>query len=169
MEIQSIRLVRYDFYRMDQYDIVDGSLSSLFETRTELPDQSVEFEESILEVTAIHFSSLTSEVSQNAIESVQAYLVNDTSNPYFYHLLTSGTLTASEVNEITPGDVTFNRSRRQEWCTWLSELARRYPPSLIQTDLPDPHLILVEPEEEVSSELTADPTTACEVFRANAS
>lgn len=145
MEISSVRVVRYDFYRRSQYDHVESSLRDLFETRTALPPQTLSFGETELETESVLFTESSDDIRCDCFESVQTFLVSDPCPQYFCHTLTVGTLAEEELDAMDAGDPTGNRTRRDAWASELESVASLIGQSRIQPDGPDPVLILAEP------------------------
>lgn len=147
MDIQSAQLVRYDFYRNVSHEAVSNALSGLFRNKTELPEQTVDFGSHDLDVETIHFSNPHDKLTIEGFDSLHTYLVQDTESQYFCHQLTIATLTETEMDRITLGDVTANRSCRTDWYDKIKDVSSHFPPSLIQKPASRPLLLLVNPSQ----------------------
>ena len=145
MEINSVRVVRYDFYRRRHQDQVDASLQEVFENKTELHPQTLEFGETDIETNSTLYTDATDQIQSDLFESIQTFLIADPIPRYFFHTLTIATLTAEEQNQMDVGDPMGNRTRREDWATEIESIASAYGSSLIQSEGPAPVIILVEP------------------------
>ncbi|WP_157971612.1 hypothetical protein [Halorussus litoreus] len=170
MDIQSAQIVRYDFYQRVSHNEVTNVLSSLFNQKAELPDQTVDFGNSELEVEAIHFSRPRDPIAFDEFDSLHSYLVQDTESQYFFHQITVATLTESETKRITPGDITANRSCRAEWREKIEGISNHFSASLIQDSAPKPLLLLVNPtQDELKGFSTNSSKQVTEFLKDNAS
>jgi len=148
MEISSVRVIRYDFYRDGQYDQVDSSLQENFETRTEVDTQMLDFGGTEIETESILYTNASDQIQHDSFESIRTFLITDPLPEYFCHTLTIGTLTSAEQTEMDVGDPMGNRTRRENWVDDLESIASEFCSSRIQPDGPAPVSILVEPTQE---------------------
>lgn len=167
MEIESVFLAKYDFYRLQNRDQVDESLTELFESRNELSTQDIEFDGRDIEIDIVHFYELSDE-SFDEFGAVNTFLILDSDVKFFVHLITVVPLALSEVSRIIPGNPTMNRSTRQEWRSKLNEVTSLFPQSLINPDISQPILMFLDHGGTLSYTLsTSEPSVINSVIEDN--
>lgn len=148
MEISSVRVMRYDFYRDREYEQVDSSLQDIFETRTEVDTQTLDFGGTEIETESVLYNNATEPIQCDSFESVRTFLITDPLPEYFCHTLTIGTLASTEQTEMDTGDPMGNRTRRENWIDDLESITSEFDSSQIQPEGPVPVSILIEPTQE---------------------
>jgi len=171
MEIDSVRIVRYDFYKRKQFDYLDSCLQDLFESRTDLDPQTIAFGGEEIQNDTILYTESTEEIQYDEFESIQTFLCKDPIPQYFCHTLTIGTITDSELESIGAGDPMGSRTHRQNWVSQISSIVSKVGHSQMQSDAPTPAFLLFEPTQGSIADETFsvdDPVVVTEFIEENA-
>lgn len=149
MDVDSVVLVRADFFRAEERSTVTSKLDTLYNHRKQLRDQTIEFGDRDVTVSAKMYSGHSQESDTEIFEDTVAFLVESSNIERVCQVLTVAWLNDGAAQSIRDEPAVQSRAIRANWRTELNGLTSNYPESLLTSTGPYPGFLVVQSNNEI--------------------